>query len=506
MLKKIARFFLEKERNYLKYNEYIYRISNILLPDNIHSQKLSSLLETETKDNKITKEDNNKKEILLKKQNDYQIQESDYKEIIKKSPFGGFTNFSYKNSNFSITGCNYEHIPLENIYKSVLYTKPDIIFLCIRPDELLSKFFLNLKNPKTGKFSNRKYVNQLKMTNNNFLPGKTFENEIFKITKNSFLKNKEITDEEQIDQKTNFFSTEKIPNKILSILSLYSKINKIPLILSEMPDIIFRQIIINKLTICQMREILKQCTYKMVLNPDITPSTPLNFAYTLFPNIFQNPNDLYTSSLIEYNLKILQDKNIDSKNIKKENPENENSISKKANPENKKISTKNENLIKKKVNPENNSPKKENLQNENSILKNKKSNKLNISVFSGIGQANSIKNYLFNNKIKSLNETLAIPEIKPLLFKTISVEQYCEKLAIYDVLKIGDNFEEKKNLSLKHSRVIIRKMAGKKEGDPELEFFYKLHEDLIMKYYLRFLEDKKLAFEQKEDFYINSIF
>ena len=36
-------------------------------------------------------------------------------------------------------------------------------------------------------------------------------------------------------------------------------------------------------------------------------------------------------------------------------------------------------------------------------------------------------------------------------------------------------------------------------GDPDLEFFFKLYEGLIMK-------DKKLTFEQKEDFYINLIF
>lgn len=113
---------------------------------------------------------------------------------------------------------------------------------------------------------------------------------------------------------------------------------------------------------------------------------------------------------------------------------------------------------------------------------------MNVSVFFGITQSNSKQNYLFNNKIKSLNETLAIPEIKPFLFNIISVEQYSEKFAIYDVLKIGDNFEEKKKyLSLKQTRFIIRKMAVK---DSELEFFFKLHKDLIMKYYLRSLKDK----------------
>ena len=460
MLKKIGRFFLEKEKSYIKYNEFINRISQIEIPENLHTQKLSSFLTT-NKDTKLTKENKNT-EIYFKKKHNYQIEESDYKEIIKKSPFGGFSNFIYKDTNFSITGCNYEHIPLENIYKSTLYTKPDVIFLSIRPDEILSDFYLNLRNPKNGKFSQRKYFDQLKMNSNNFLPNKIFENEILNLTKKTFLKNKVVFEQEQqeqIGQKENFFSTEKIPNKIFSILSLYSKINKASLILSEMPDIIFRQIIINKLTICQMREILKKSTYKMVLNPDITPSTPLNFAYTIYPNIFQNPNDLYTSSLIEYYLKIFEIKNKITKN--------------------------------------------------NSISKNSKENKkkhLNISIFSGIGQANSLQSYLFNNKIQSLDKTMIIPENKPLLFKTISLEQYCEKLAIFDVLKLGDFFEKRKDLDLKNSRVVIRKMSGKKKGDPELEYFFKLHEDLILKYYMRFLKDKKIALEEKEDFYINSVF
>lgn len=48
--------------------------------------------------------------------------------------------------------------------------------------------------------------------------------------------------------------------------------------MSEIPDIVYRQVISNQLTIMQMRQILQECIIINGFSPDFIPRTPLNIA------------------------------------------------------------------------------------------------------------------------------------------------------------------------------------------------------------------------------------
>lgn len=50
---------------------------------------------------------------------------------------GGFSYFDYKNTKVNILGASFSNLPLENLYKTFLYIKPQLIFVCISPDDIL---------------------------------------------------------------------------------------------------------------------------------------------------------------------------------------------------------------------------------------------------------------------------------------------------------------------------------------------------------------------------------
>ena len=55
----------------------------------------------------------------------------------------------------------YTHIPPQNIWKILKLSEPDTVLLHLAPDDHVQDFALNLKNPKSGAFSNRMYFHQL---------------------------------------------------------------------------------------------------------------------------------------------------------------------------------------------------------------------------------------------------------------------------------------------------------------------------------------------------------
>jgi len=75
--------------------------------------------------------------------------------------------FEYKNTKFTLIGTDYQHIPTKNLYKLLSFSKPSIILLQLRPDQVLKSIDLEPKNEKTGKFSNRLYFSQLMHPGNN---------------------------------------------------------------------------------------------------------------------------------------------------------------------------------------------------------------------------------------------------------------------------------------------------------------------------------------------------
>jgi hypothetical protein len=61
----------------------------------------------------------------------------------------------------TLIGTDFSVLPIKNMYKLLSYSKPDLIVMPIAPDTVLKHFKPFIKNPKTEKFSNRLYINQL---------------------------------------------------------------------------------------------------------------------------------------------------------------------------------------------------------------------------------------------------------------------------------------------------------------------------------------------------------
>jgi hypothetical protein len=69
--------------------------------------------------------------------------------------------FEYKNTKFTLVGTEYQQLPIKNLYKLLSYTKPSIMLLQLRPDQILKSIDIAPKNEKTAKFSNRGYFSQI---------------------------------------------------------------------------------------------------------------------------------------------------------------------------------------------------------------------------------------------------------------------------------------------------------------------------------------------------------
>ena len=104
----------------------------------------------------------------FQKINNFNLKKIEYESIMKKNPAGRVNIFDYKNTRFTLVGTQYEFIPPKNLYKILLYTKPSIIVLQARPDQILKKFNINPTNQEK-KFSNRKYFSQLLRKGNIFV-------------------------------------------------------------------------------------------------------------------------------------------------------------------------------------------------------------------------------------------------------------------------------------------------------------------------------------------------
>lgn len=86
----------------------------------------------------------------------------------------------------------------------------------------------------------------------------------------------------------------------ITVACLYAENKQIPVILGDLPELVWRQNIVNSLTLLQLQNIFTHCSRELALHPDIEPRTPLAVAYLLYPEIFVKPTDEYMATLFEY--------------------------------------------------------------------------------------------------------------------------------------------------------------------------------------------------------------
>jgi hypothetical protein len=192
-----------------------------------------------------------------------------------------------------------------------------------RPDKNIPDFTLNIANPKTGKFSARKYLKQITLNEDILFSNfSILENSKKNLEKRFWVdfskdglhldkKNQEVLLNNKKQLKRNRL-TEKIPEEIFNSVSLFALHSKCPIILGDVPDIIHRERICNLLTVSQLKEILKQSSFAVGRSPEMTPRYPVNVCYNNihpvngqgsgwgnpFYNMFNPINDLYMAMLI----------------------------------------------------------------------------------------------------------------------------------------------------------------------------------------------------------------
>ena len=96
------------------------------------------------------------------------LQNQEYNQIIKEEQMGGFNQFTYKNTTIYVLGASCANLPSINYLNTLKYIQPDMLLINIKPDEHINNFTFQLTNPKTGAFSNRKYLEQISIENKNF--------------------------------------------------------------------------------------------------------------------------------------------------------------------------------------------------------------------------------------------------------------------------------------------------------------------------------------------------
>ena len=286
----------------LTYSDMIYKLTRIEIPKNYMNTKFSDIVKhIETDINKTP----SKSKSLAIKSRDYTVDQENYMNYLAKNPVGTYEVFKHKNRQIKIMGFNYSNMLSGNLWKLMLLSQCDVILLAARPDLLLKDFKLNVKNPKTKGFSNRLYYNQLELDPSEILTNKETEDRIAKHIDTFFLSNKphKIQSSENSRTLDNYICFDKLTNEAFSTATLFAKRKSVPIVLADMPDILYREHIANPLTVAQFKQLFSEATIETVINPDLQPETPLNANLSRLPEFTLQPTDSYISSLVEYIIK-----------------------------------------------------------------------------------------------------------------------------------------------------------------------------------------------------------
>ncbi|CAD8061843.1 unnamed protein product [Paramecium primaurelia] len=217
------------------------------------------------------------------RQNHYFLTQEQYKEFAYKNPHGKVHIFNYQDVNFTLAGSQWEHIPIKNLYKLLLFSRPSLIMLQMKPDQILKGFDYKFKSSKD-------YINQIIRNPDEIMPAGYHEKiaEALQHDKLEFLEYEPYINKERIDY-----------DKIATISYFAKKFNA-KIMLADIPALIFRETLCNQLTLPQLQQYFQIACMATPQNPDIIPNTPMNVAYQILPHIFLKRSDEFMTTLIEY--------------------------------------------------------------------------------------------------------------------------------------------------------------------------------------------------------------
>ena len=310
-----------------------YHIANLFDLDeekidlNISPQKclFSSLIEYESpnvnqiqvieKESKLAINNNSKltENKLTRRIAEFQLKKKDYLDFMQNSPNGRVNIFNYKDTKFTLVGAQYEFIPIKNIFKILNYSKPDLVLLQVKPDQVMKKFKILLKKEKNNKFSSLKYFSQCLRRPEEVMPDDEYRQKVSKHLQenNVFISEEKVKSNEEKTYKP-YKIMDRISMDAIATASFYCELHKIPIVLCDIPEIVFRQSFSNSKTLMQIQNIFTKCCRDLALYPDYQPQTPLNMGYYEYPELFLEKSDKYISTLIEY---LLRPKGFKGKNI-----------------------------------------------------------------------------------------------------------------------------------------------------------------------------------------------
>lgn len=252
-----------------------------------------------------------KKDKLFEKTKNFQLKRKDYLDFMKENPNGRVNIFEYNSSKITLVGAQYEFLPIKNIFHLLNYSKPDVVLLQVKPDQILKNFKLLLKSEKTQQFSNSKYFSQCIRKPEEIMPSVQHCKRVM-----SHLEKNRIYVSKHPKTFENLYKSYEIQDRLsmdaIATACYYCEVNSIPLILCDVPELAFRQDFLNSKTLMQVQNIFTRCSRELALYPDLQPQTPLNAGYYVYPELFLEKSDKYIATLINY---ILKPKGFKGKNI-----------------------------------------------------------------------------------------------------------------------------------------------------------------------------------------------
>ncbi len=105
----------------------------------------------------------------------------------------------------------------------------------------------------------------------------------------------------------------------------------------------------------------------------------------------------------------------------------------------------------------------------------------------------------------SINDSLKVPLFHDTFITKNTIENYVEKLSLFDLMKYGENINESENDNFYFSRTLIVEFCKKYNREDKVEEMMNLYEKLLVNYFNKFVEYCNEALNQKKDLFIKKI-
>lgn len=294
--------FLEEEINLENFPEK--RLFSSLIEYDKPDPKKSAFIEKESKlvlNSNVSLTENK----LISKTSDFQLKKKDYLGFMNDNPNGRVNIFNYKETKMTLVGAQYEFLPIKNIYQILSFSKPDIVLLQVKPDQIINNFKILLKKEKTHKFSSVKYFSQCFRTPFEIMPNNEYRQKIVKHLEENkiYISDKPSNNSEKEKIFKQYQIKDRISMDAIATACFYCELNKTPLVLCDVPELVFRQDFVNNKTLMQLQNIFTRCSRDLAFFPDYQPQTPMNMGYYTYPELFLEKSDKYIATMIEYLLR-----------------------------------------------------------------------------------------------------------------------------------------------------------------------------------------------------------